>query len=169
LGILDYRFSTGFNSLTNILINDCTRTPFAGNPPKNLPKLPKLISVLVDGVIYSATCPSAALLAPCTCILPPGDQVCTFTCPPGTNFGQITDAFNNVPENSNIGNIILHLPTGTNSINSTNSTIPASILGTNAASTIKLICPAINPLSNLTVQRYTIASIFQIIVIFLYM
>ena len=141
---LDYSFLTGFNALTSVALNKCTNTPFASNPPTNLPTFLKPISILVDGVIYTAACPTAALLAPCKCIVAPGDQVCTITCPAGTDIADTQKAFNNLPKNSIIGNIIINLPVAAN--------VPANILGNNVASTVKLICPAGNPLSKLTVQ-----------------
>lgn len=144
LGILDYSFLANFNVLTSLLLNQCTSTPFAGNPPKKLPTLPSLLSVLVDGVDYKAICPAAALLAPCTSIVNPGDQICTFTCPQGTAITDIEKAFNNLPANSNIGNVILNIPVGT-------TAITKSLLGNNLATSIKLIGLAANSLSKLTV------------------
>jgi len=135
---LDYSFLTGFNVLNNFFLNLCSNTPFAANPPKNLPTLAKLISVLVDGVNYNAACPTATLLAPCTCILPAGNSVVTITCPAGTLIAQIKAAFNNLPEKSNIGNIILNLSVGTETF------IPASILGKNSATSIQVIGPMAN-------------------------
>jgi len=146
LANLDYIFLTGFNLLTKVLLNRCSNTPFAGNPPKNLPTLPKLISVFVDGVNYISACPTAALLAPCTCIVPAGDPVVTVTCPAGSTITQIQAAFNNFPATVNVGNIILNLPAGAN-------LIPSNILGSSIASTIKLIGPASNILSKLTVYQ----------------
>lgn len=141
---LDYSFLTGFDILTSVVLNKCTNTPFASNPPKNLPTLPKLNSVLVDGVIYTAACPTAALIAPCTCIVAPGDKVCTITCPLGTTIAQTQNAFNNLPVNSIIGNIIISLPAVAN--------VPPNFFGNNEASSIKLICAAGNPLSKLFVK-----------------
>jgi len=146
---LDYSFLNGFNVLTKVLLNQCLNTPFAANAPKNLPTLPKLVSVFVDGVNYNAACPTAALIVPCLCIVPSGDPVATITCPAGNTIAQIQAAFNNLPENSNIGNIILNLPVGVSTF------IPASILGKNLATSIKVIGPAANDeksVSNLSVR-----------------
>jgi len=144
---LDYSFLAGFNLLTKILLNHCSNTPFAANPPKNLPTLPKLVSVFVDGVNYNAACPTAALIAPCLCIVPAGDPVVTITCPAGNTITQIQATFNNLPVNANIGNIILNIPAGAITL------IPSNILGSCIPSTIKLIGSDSSILSKLTVKN----------------
>jgi len=145
---LDYSFLTGFDDLTKILLNQCSNTPFAANLPRNLPTLLKLVSLLVDGVDYTAACPTAALIAPCTCTVPAGDPIITMTCPAGITIAQIQASFKKLPANSNIGNIILNLPDGAH-------LIPSNILGSSIASTIKLIGPFSNMLSRLTVNKTT--------------
>jgi len=105
----------------------------------------QVISVLVDGVIYNAQCPSAELLTPCTCGVAAGDNVGTITCPAGTTLEEIHTAFHNVPRNSILGNVVLNFPAGTP------TSIPHSFLG-NPATNIKLIGPPVNsesPLSEL--------------------
>lgn len=140
---LDYSFLNSFNALTQLLHSQCTNTPVAGNPPKNLPTLQNLKLILVDGIPYTSVCPSA-LVAPCTCNVTPGDVVFTVTCPAGLGNEKIQNLFNSLPTNLNIGNVILNL-------NSDETAIPANLLGNKAASTITLIGPTGNPLSKLTV------------------
>jgi len=144
---LDYSFLAGFNVLKNILINRCTNTPTVGFPPKNLPTLPSLISILIDGDIYTNPCSNAALLDPCTCGAPAGAKTASITCPVGTTLAQIQNAFKTLPANSNIGNVILNLPAGKN-------IIPANLLGSIDADTIELIGSPIK--SKLTVSIKTI-------------
>jgi len=137
LGILDFSFLKGFNALTNIFINQCINTPTIGNPPKNLPTLPSLISILIDGVIYTNPCFNAALLAPCTCGVPAGAKIASITCPAGSTLAQIKNAFSTLPSNANIGNIVLNILSGEN-------VIPANLLGNIAADTVELIGPVIS-------------------------
>jgi len=147
LEILDFNFLKGFNVLTNIFINQCINTPTIGNPPKNLPTLPSLISILIDGTIYTNPCFNAALLAPCTCWVPAGAKITSITCPAGTTFAEIQNAFKTLPSDANIGNVVLNIPYGEN-------TIPANLLGDIAADTIELIGPVIsNSLLKLTVSK----------------
>lgn len=143
VGNLDYSFLDSFNALTQLLYIQCTNTPVAGNPPKNLKTLPNLKSILVDGVPYNSVCPSA-LLVPCTCTVPPGDTVFTVTCPAGTKNLQIQNLFKSLPTNLNIGNVILNFAASA-------TTIPPNLLGDKAVSTITLIGPTGNPSSKLTV------------------
>ena len=135
VGNVDYNFLKNFNVLKNLLLNQCSNTPTATNPPKNLPKLPNLVSILVDGVIYNAQCPNSTILDPCTCVVPPGDQVCTITCPERSNVIDIVNTFTGIPGNSILGNVILNFPTGTETL------IPSKILANNSATTINLIGP----------------------------
>ncbi len=143
MGSVDYNFLKNFNALKNLLLNQCSNTPTATNPPKNLPKLPNLVSILVDGVIYNAQCPNATILDPCTCVIPPGDQVCTITCPEGSNMRDIVNAFTGISGNSILGNVILNFPTDT-------TYIPEKILSDNPATTIQLI-GSLDPSPPLTV------------------
>ena len=138
---LDYSFLAGFNVLTKLLLNQCT---VGANPLKNLPNLPNLV-VLVDGAVYNRKCFNAAVLSPCTCAVPTGAKEVTITCPPGTTIQQIKTAFQKLPANSNIGNVILNFPLATT------TAIPADILGNVKASTIQLIGPTQPTLSKLTV------------------
>lgn len=147
---LDYSFLTGFNVLKNVLLNQCTNTPDSANPPKNIPIFQKLVLILVDGVVYNSQCPDAALLAPCTCAIRKGEQVVTTICPEGSIMFDIMNAFSNFPENSNLGNVIIHFPSAKE------MTVPAVILGDNSATTIKLIGPLNNPLSTIQVLETTI-------------
>ena len=97
---IDFSFLTGFNVLTNVLLNHCKDTPSASHPPRNLPTLQKLISILVDGVIYNAQCPNTTILTPCTCSIAAGDSFGTITCPSGTTLEEIQAAFKKIPINS---------------------------------------------------------------------
>ena len=143
VGNLDYSWLNSFNALTQLQHIQCTNTPVAGNPPKNLPTLPNLKSILIDGIPYNSVCPSA-LVAPCTCTVTPGDTVFTITCSEGLGNGKIQNLFNSLPTYLNIGHVILNL-------NADATAIPANLLGNKAASTITLIGPNGNPLSKLTV------------------
>lgn len=130
--------------MTKLLLNQCTNIPFGANSLKNLPNLPNLV-VLVDGAVYNQKCPNSAVLNPCTCAVPTGAPEVTINCPPGTTIQQIKTAFQNLPANSNIGNVILSFPTGATTV------ILAEILGNNKASTIQIIGPTQPTLSKLTV------------------
>lgn len=147
LGILDYSFLKGFNLLTNILINKCINPPTIGVPPKNFPNLPSLISILIDGDIYNNPCSNAALLAPCVCGATAGSKAVSITCPTGATIAQIQNAFNALPANTQIGNVLLNLPAG--AIN-----IPANFLGSIAADAISLIGSSGNTLSRITVRIF---------------
>lgn len=144
VGNLDYSFLANFNVLTQVLLDQCSNPPTAADPPKKFPKLPNPVKVLVNGVIYNAQCPSAAVLDPCKCVVAPKDQVCTITCPEGSDMLDIVNAFTNVPLNSILGNVILNFPRDTDTF------IPSKILGANPATTIKIIGP-VGPSQILTV------------------
>jgi len=75
---------------------------------------------------------SNALLLPCTCEPTKEGTIDTITCPAGTTLAQIKTAFNNIPVNTNLGNVVLNIPDGP-------VVFPANLLGNNTANTIKLI------------------------------
>ena len=118
-----------------MLINQCTNSPTAANPPKNLPNFKQPVSVLVNGVLYDKQCPDGALLNPCTCAVAPGEKIGTITCPPKVDMLDIVSAFTRLPAKSILGNVILNLPTATTTY------IPQKVLSNYPATTITLIGP----------------------------
>jgi len=99
---------------------------------------------MIDGVIYNNPCSSLALLAPCLCSDTTGSTAISITCPAGTTITQIQNVFNTLPANTQIGNIVLNLPSG-------DIYIPANLLGSITADTISLIGSPGNILSRLKV------------------
>ncbi len=129
--------------MSTINLNNCINYPTATNVPKNLPRNPKLISVLVNGISYQRQCPSSTSLAPCGC--DGSGTIAVTTCPAGTTVKQMQTVFNNLPTNSNIGSVVLYFPVGAT------TSIPALILGENSATKIEVIGPASSTLSILSV------------------
>lgn len=86
------------------------------------------------------SCIDSTLLAPCTC------NGGTITCGAGNSLAQIQAMFNNIAPNTNLGNVVINLPPGVNSI-------PANFFGKNAANTITLIGSVARALSQLTVFK----------------
>jgi len=112
-----------------------------------LPTLQSLISILIDGAIYNDHCSSTELLAPCSCSDTAGATSISITCPTGTTIVQIQNAFNILPANTKIGNVVLNLPAG-------DITIPANLIGRITADTISLIGSPGSILSRLTVVNF---------------
>ena len=108
----------------------------------------------IINVVYPAPLPPAqscgisnTIWSPCTCIPNNAGTVGTVTCPAGTSLAQIQTVFNNIPPNTNLGNVIPNIPVET-------TALPPNLLGKNAASTIQLIGTAAGALSQLTVSRF---------------
>lgn len=74
-------------------------------------------------------CIDSTLLAPCTC------SPSTTTCPSGTTVAEIQAVYSKIAPKTNLGNVVLNFPAASL------TTIPTSLLGTNAATTIELIGP----------------------------
>jgi len=84
------------------------------------------------------------LVPPCSCD-GSGLQV-KIGCQAGTTLAQIQGVFNNLPANSNLGDVVLNFPPGAA------TSIPKSLLGNNAAYTIEVVGPTGTP-SALTVLK----------------
>lgn len=132
--------------MTDVSLVKCSNTPTLLNPPKGWPgNFPQPVLVLVDGIAYDSKCPGAALLEPCKCATPKGDKVVTATCPEGSSMLEIMTAFTYFSGYGNIGNVIVHFPSATETI------IPTRFLGNSFAQTIKIIGPSAKELSKLKV------------------
>lgn len=130
-----------FNALTSIDIRQCANSPSDTKPPPLFPILRSLTSFLVDGVKWKwyAQCPAPAIINPCTCVVVPGDDVCSITCPPGSDIVNIENVFTAMLKNSILGDVTINFPPGTN------TAIPSMLLASNPARTINLIGPEGTP------------------------
>lgn len=131
------------------MLNKCANNPTVANPPRRLPRIPKLISVYVDGVAYRFQCPSPALLAPCLCTVDPeaNPKLSTsdITCPGTANIQQLRTIFTNLPANSNLANVKISLPAAATTV------IPESFFGKNQVVLLELTGTGGKELSKLTV------------------
>lgn len=94
-------------------------------------------------------CPAPSVILPCVCTVirnDNGQKTITITCPQGITVPQIQSTFNRIVGATQINNLVLNLPPGTNAL-------PANLLGKHRASVIQLIGPPPNAgaLSTLTV------------------
>lgn len=115
--------------------------------------IPTIFKINYPAAVISAIYPTppppscglgGVLLSPCTCNPNNVGTVGTITCPAGATLTQIQTVFANIPPNTNLGNVVLNIPTEA-------TVLPANLLGTNAASTIQLIGSNARTLSQLTV------------------
>ena len=114
-------------------------------------------------------CPAPGVILPCTCTVirsDNGQKTITITCPQGITVPQIQSTFNRMVVETQISNLVLNLPPGTNAL-------PANLLGKHRASVIQLIGPPPNggALSTLTVYLIVncIKILFKELLVFLKM